>query len=162
MPAKFITYECAITKLTIVAEDGYITNISFSPTHMDKTCIEDTDDQLLKEAAKQIDEYMDGKRTIFTLPLNPKGTQFMKKVWAALTRIPYGETRTYKQIAETTGNEKACRAIGMINHLNPIAIVIPCHRVIGTNGKLTGYAGGLNIKSALIELESRNKINLKP
>lgn len=160
MPAKFITHDCSLARLTIVAEDGYITNISFSDKCLDETCAEDIADPLLTEAARQIDEYLAGKRTTFALPLNPKGTIFMKKVWTALTQIPYGETRTYKQIAAATGNEKACRAIGMINHLNPIAIAIPCHRVIGANGKLTGYAGGLDIKTALLKLESQNTVKL--
>ena len=100
---------------------------------------------LLREAAKQLNEYLAGKRKVFDLPLDPEGTQFQKAVWKALTGIPFGETRTYRNIAESVGNPKACRAVGMANNKNPIAILIPCHRVIGADGKLVGYAGGLDI-----------------
>ena len=84
-----------------------------------------------------------------------EGTPFQKKVWNALQNIPYGETRTYKQIAEEIGNPKACRAVGMANNKNPMIIVVPCHRVIGANGKLVGYGGGLEMKRALLDLESK-------
>jgi len=87
------------------------------------------------------------------LPLAPAGTAFMQKVWNALLTIPYGETRSYKEIAIAVGNSKACRAVGMANNRNPISVVIPCHRVIGANGKLVGYGGGLDIKSYLLDLE---------
>ena len=87
------------------------------------------------------------------MPLAPKGTPFQQKVWAALQEIPYGETRSYKEIAAMVGNEKACRAVGMANNRNPLPIFIPCHRVVGTNGKLVGYAGGLDVKTFLLELE---------
>lgn len=108
---------------------------------------------LIRQAAKQLNEYLAGKRKTFDLPLEPGGTPFQKAVWHALTGIPYGETRTYREIAEIIGNPKACRAVGMANNKNPIAIIIPCHRVIGTGGKLIGYAGGLDIKKKLLELE---------
>lgn len=102
----------------------------------------------------QLSEYFAGKRKEFSVPLAPKGTDFQKKVWKELCNIPYGETRTYGQIAAAAGNPKASRAIGMANHNNPITILIPCHRVIGSNGKLTGYAGGLWMKEKLLRLES--------
>lgn len=108
---------------------------------------------LLAAAQAQLAEYFAGKRRQFDLPLNPKGTEFQKKVWQALQTIPYGETRTYKDIAEAVGAPKGFRAVGMANHNNPIAIIIPCHRVIGSNGLLTGYAGGLEYKRALLSLE---------
>ena len=111
-------------------------------------------DRLLSHTTKQLDEYFANVRQDFDLPLNPSGTLFQKKVWEALTKVPYGETRTYKEIAIAIGNEKACRAVGMANHNNPIAIIIPCHRVIGSDGSLTGYAGGLHIKQALLDLET--------
>lgn len=101
----------------------------------------------------QIMEYFEGKRRIFTFPYELRGTDFQKKVWRALCDIPYGETRTYKEIAAAVGNPKACRAVGMANNKNPIAIAVPCHRVIGTDGKLVGYAGGLDMKEALLNLE---------
>jgi methylated-DNA-[protein]-cysteine S-methyltransferase len=108
---------------------------------------------LIRKAAKQLNEYLAGRRKTFELPLDPEGTPFQKAVWKTLTGIPYGESRTYKDIAETVGNPKACRAVGMANNKNPIAILIPCHRVIGAGGKLVGYAGGLDIKKKLLELE---------
>ena len=104
----------------------------------------------------QLTEYFEGKRTKFDLPLSPKGTVFQKKVWEALQKIPYGQTRSYKEIAKMVGNEKAVRAVGMANRVNQIAIIIPCHRVIGSDGSLTGYAGGLKIKQRLLCLEKEH------
>jgi methylated-DNA-[protein]-cysteine S-methyltransferase len=108
---------------------------------------------LIREAADQLIEYLEGKRKTFSIKLNPKGTEFQRKVWKALCDIPYGETRSYKQIAEVVGNKNASRAIGMANHNNPIMCIIPCHRVIGANGSLVGYAGGLETKAGLLKLE---------
>jgi len=108
---------------------------------------------LTDKAAEQLEEYFAGKRRKFDLPLDPQGTQFQRLVWNALLKIPYGETRSYKQIAQMVGNPKACRAVGMANNKNPIWIVIPCHRVIGADGSLTGYGGGLEMKQRLLELE---------
>lgn len=113
--------------------------------------------ELIKEAAKQLFEYLDGSRKVFDVKLNPKGTEFQRKVWEALRAIPYGETRTYKQIAEAVGNPKASRAVGMANNKNPIMIFSPCHRVIGANGKLVGFACGLDVKEQLLQLEANNK-----
>lgn len=104
----------------------------------------------------EVMEYLDGKRKTFDIKYEINGTEFQKKVWKELTKIPYGETRTYKEIAVAVGNPKASRAVGMANNKNPISIVIPCHRVIGSDGKLTGYAGGLDMKKALLDLELRN------
>lgn len=104
-------------------------------------------------AYEQICGYLSGQRQTFDFPYELYGTEFQKKVWDALCRIPYGEVRTYKQIAEAVGNPKACRAVGMANNKNPMMIVVPCHRVVGTGGDLTGYAGGLDMKKALLELE---------
>jgi len=106
-----------------------------------------------KQAVMQIEEYFEGKRKQFQLPLDLRGTEFCEKVWACLLEIPYGETRSYKDIAIAVGNEKATRAVGMANHRNPIMIVVPCHRVIGTNGTLVGYAGGLEVKKKLLNTE---------
>lgn len=108
---------------------------------------------LLKEAYLQLKEYFQGKRQEFQLPLEPKGTEFQRKVWKALESIPYGETRSYGEIARMIGNEKASRAVGMANNKNPLSIFIPCHRVIGADGKLVGYGGGLENKICLLELE---------
>lgn len=111
---------------------------------------------LLKEAKKQLEEYFYGKREKFCLPLNPKGTTFQKKVWEALQAIPYGQTRSYKELAKRVGSPKAYRAVGGANHRNQILIVIPCHRVIGANGELVGFGSGVEIKKYLLELEMRN------
>ncbi len=106
-------------------------------------------------AYAQIMEYFEGRRRSFTFPYTLSGTDFQKKVWRALCEIPYGETRTYREIAVAVGNPKACRAVGMANNKNPIAIAVPCHRVIGSDGRLVGYAGGLDMKEALLRLEKR-------
>lgn len=111
---------------------------------------------LLKETAKQLNEYLEGKRKRFDVKLDPKGTQFQKKVWKELQTIPYGETRSYKQIACAVGNEKASRAVGMANHNNPILCIIPCHRVIGANGTLVGFGAGIDIKEQLLIMEAEN------
>ena len=110
---------------------------------------------LLREAAAQLREYFAGKRRDFTLPLAPQGSEFQKKVWAALQTIPYVETRTYRQIAEQIGHNLAFRAVGMANNRNPIGILIPCHRVIGYDGRMTGYAAGIGIKERLLDGEKR-------
>lgn len=109
--------------------------------------------ELLRRASEQLREYLSGERRTFDLPLAPEGTAFQKAVWAELEKIPYGETRSYGQIAAQVGNAKACRAVGMANHRNPIPIFIPCHRVIGADGSLTGYGGGLDCKKVLLRLE---------
>ena len=113
---------------------------------------------LLKQCAQQLQEYFAGERRQFDLPLAPDGTPFQRSVWQALCQIPYGETRSYGEIAAQVGNPKAARAVGMANNRNPIPILIPCHRVIGASGKLIGYAGGLGVKETLLCLESRNLI----
>jgi len=113
-----------------------------------------------REAVRQLEAYFSGKLKSFDLRLAPEGTEFQKSVWRALCKIPYGETRTYKDIAESIGNPKAYRAVGLANNRNPISIIIPCHRVIGSNGKLTGYACGLDIKAFLLNLE-QNKLEGK-
>lgn len=110
-----------------------------------------------QEAALQLSQYFDGRRKKFDLKISYYGTEFQIKVWKALEKIPYGETCTYKDIAESVGIPKGCRAVGMANNRNPIVIVVPCHRVIGMNGSLTGYAGGLEMKEYLLDLEKRNQ-----
>ena len=108
---------------------------------------------VLETAAAQIDEYFTGGRTEFVLPLNATGTEFQKRVWAELLKIPYGETRTYKDIAKAAGNEKGSRAVGGACGKNPIMLIVPCHRVVGTSGALTGFAGGIEVKEKLLQLE---------
>jgi methylated-DNA-[protein]-cysteine S-methyltransferase len=111
--------------------------------------------ELFREAASQLEAYFSGKLKSFNVKLAPEGTEFQKSVWKALCEIPYGETQTYKDIAISIGNPKAYRAVGFANNRNPIAIIVPCHRVIGANGKLTGYASGLDVKAFLLRLEER-------
>ena len=108
---------------------------------------------------EELDEYFKGNSKVFDIPLKIEGTEFQRKVWNALLEIPYGETRTYLDIAKQIGNSKACRAVGMANHNNKIMILIPCHRVIGSNKKLVGYAGGIDVKEKLLEIEKKNCIN---
>ena len=139
-------------KLLIAEEDGKICKILINPkkTFNDFANAETT---LIKETYKQLGEYFDKKRKTFDLPLTLNGTDFQIKAWKALQKIPYGKTRTYGEMAAMIGNPKACRAVGNANNRNPIHIVIPCHRVIGSNGSLTGYAAGLDVKQKLLELE---------
>ena len=139
--------------LRIVEENDAIVQIQFEQEQktVGDAALQDT--PLLLEAKRQLEEYYAGLRAGFSLPLTPQGTAFQKKVWQQLEAIPYGQTRTYGQIAAAVGQPTASRAVGGANHNNPIAIVIPCHRVIGANGKLTGYAGGLDIKEKLLRLE---------
>lgn len=109
---------------------------------------------VLAEAARQLHEYFDGTRRDFDLPLAPEGTEFQQKVWRALREIPFGETRSYGELARMIRQPTASRAVGLANGRNPIALVVPCHRVIGADGSLTGYAGGLSFKKALLEIEN--------
>lgn len=108
---------------------------------------------LLRAAFRQLEAYFEGELTLFDLPLNPRGTPFMQEVWKALCRVPYGHTASYKDIAVAIGRPKACRAVGLANNRNPLPIVIPCHRIIGSKGALVGYGGGLDMKRRLLELE---------
>ncbi len=112
---------------------------------------------LLIEAERQLRAYFRGECRAFDLPLAPQGTPFQRAVWAALLEIPYGETRSYAEIAARIGRPRACRAVGMANRCNPLPVFIPCHRVIGADGSLTGYAGGLEMKAALLALEAEQK-----
>lgn len=139
--------------LTLRTEDEKLTAILFG----DRRTGLPEDDPLLDQVEAELREYFAGSRKKFALPVHVMGTDFQKKVWAALGEIPYGETTTYGEIAERIGRPGACRAVGAANHANPVPIVIPCHRVIGAGGRLTGYAGGLAVKSYLLELEKRNK-----
>ena len=134
----------------IAEADGAITDITTIPVGDSVN----SETPIISRAAEMLYEYFDRKRKSFDeLPLSPEGTAFQKRVWDALLTIPYGETRTYKEQAVIVGNEKACRAVGAANGKNPISIIIPCHRVIGSDGSLTGYAGGMDIKRALLTLE---------
>ena len=145
----YYTYDTMLGSVTFVEEDGALLAISTSRLY--EGICQETD--TIKEAHQQLTEYLKGERKTFDLPLNLKGTDFQKQVWMALCDIPYGETRSYKQIAESIGNPKAVRAVGMANNRNPLLIVVPCHRVIGANGKLVGYGAGIEKKEFLLRLE---------
>ena len=147
---NMFSYESKIGPLTIAAKGDYVTGISFGRNH--QTNAQET--QIIKDAGVQISEYLSGKRKIFDLPLKFSGTDFQKSVWNILLEIPYGQTMTYGEIAKMAGRNKACRAVGMACNRNPIVIAIPCHRVVGIGGNLTGYGGGINIKGWLIGMES--------
>ncbi|AJA46548.1 methylated-DNA--protein-cysteine methyltransferase, constitutive [Clostridium pasteurianum DSM 525 = ATCC 6013] len=151
---KTFYYETKIGKIGITEDGKAITNIYFGESPSKDINLIET--PLLKEAYKQLQEYFHGKRKTFQLPLAPKGTDFQQKVWEALRKIPYGSTCSYKDVAIKIGNINACRAVGMANNRNPIPIIIPCHRVIGTNGKLVGYGGGLKIKEMLLKIENKD------
>ena len=145
-------YETHIGAIGLAEKDGKITRLYFpNDCRPPNTPIQET--SLLKEAAQQLQDYLAGKLTGFSLPLQPEGTAFMQQVWNRLCEIPYGETASYKTLAERMGNPNAARAVGMANHRNPIPIFIPCHRVIGASGSLVGYRGGLDLKSRLLKLE---------
>jgi len=148
---NYFTYSLKKIKIAIAEENKAITGVYFNaeiPAGFTKA-----ETPLIKKAAAQIEEYLNGKRKKFSLPLAMHGTEFQMDVWRALQSIPYGETRSYKEIAELVHRPKAVRAVGMANHRNPISIIVPCHRVIGHNGSLTGYGGGLPLKKYLLELE---------
>ncbi|WP_456295081.1 methylated-DNA--[protein]-cysteine S-methyltransferase [Vibrio sp. AK197] len=113
----------------------------------------DPEHTVLREARRQLEQYFLGQRRVFELPLAAKGTPFQQQVWQALTTIPYGHVWSYQQLAQAIGNPKAVRAVGLANGKNPLSVIVPCHRVIGKNGKLTGYAGGVDRKQQLLRLE---------
>ncbi|AVQ17374.1 methylated-DNA--[protein]-cysteine S-methyltransferase [Fusobacterium gonidiaformans 3-1-5R] len=150
----YIKYVSPVADLYLVEEQGQLVEISYH--HLKKKEeMEEKNTELLQEVKRQLEEYFSGRLQNFDLPLKPKGTDFQKQVWKALLTIPYGETKSYGDIAKQIGKEKAVRAVGGANHVNPISIVIPCHRVIGKNGNLTGYGGGLEVKEKLLELERK-------
>lgn len=157
MNSNTMEFKTNIGIIQITEEDGKIIRLSLLKDAADTAAFADgmgEETPVLNKARKQILEFFDGKRKCFDLPLNPKGTEFQKNVWNALLQIPYGEVKSYKDIACMIGNPKGCRAVGMANNRNPIPIIIPCHRVIGSNGSLVGYAYGLDIKEKLLALES--------
>lgn len=137
--------------LTLTADETSLLRIDFGVQRPENAA--EGQNTILTEAAAQLREYFQGRRRQFALPLNPVGTDFQRQVWHALTQIPYGAACTYKELASATGRPKASRAVGSACHRNPLPIVIPCHRVIGSNGSLTGYAGGLALKAKLLKLE---------
>ena len=145
------TYNSPIGNLEIFTKDDYIVGVIFDS----KNNIPSMQCKILLDTIKQLDEYFSGKRKSFDLPLKTCGTAFQEKVWNSLKCVPYGETRTYKEIAIMVGNARASRPVGMANNKNPLPIFIPCHRINGSDGKLVGYAGGLKVKQYLLDLENK-------
>jgi len=147
------SYDTKVCPLSFYEEDGKIVKIEFGHCTRDENYIET---KVIKDAYEEICEYLNGTRKYFDFPIEMSGTNFEKKVYRALLNIPYGTLKTYKDIAVEIGHDKAYRAVGLANHKNNLPIVVPCHRVVGSNGKLTGFAGGLDVKQALIDLEKEN------
>jgi methylated-DNA-[protein]-cysteine S-methyltransferase len=165
MPSKtetqyyFKTMKSPVGELKIIASDKGLVGILWENDNPNRIQIreyaKDNNHPVLLKVEEQLKEYFAGKRTKFALKLDFVGTDFQKSVWAALLTIPFGETRSYADIAKQIGNPKAVRAVGAANGKNPISIIAPCHRVIGASGKLTGFAGGLVNKQCLLDLEAK-------
>lgn len=152
---EHLLMESPLGTLTLVNTDGVLSGIYMSE-HKRGPRPETLGTRVrsgFEQAVSELQEYFEKRRTEFTIPLAPEGTAFQQSVWKQLRGIPYGETRTYAQLADAIGNRAAIRAVGLANGRNPISIVVPCHRVIGSDGSLTGYAGGLDRKKLLLELE---------
>ena len=160
MKLSYLYMDSPVGQLQLVADADALVAILWDNEQPNRVKLADlTEDQnhaILLQTRQQLHEYFEGQRRHFDLPLAFSGTEFQKKVWQALLDIPYGETRSYKQIAEQVGNVKAVRAVGAANGKNPISIVAPCHRVIGASGKLVGFAGGLDKKEILLQIEHGN------
>lgn len=144
-------YKSPIGLIELTEDDGFIVRLAFIDKQPDSK--EEKPTQVLKDAIKQLGEYFSGKRFVFDLPLKQRGTLFQQKAWGYLSTIPYGKTVSYKTEAEHIGSPKAVRAVGSANGCNNIAVIVPCHRVVNSNGKLGGYAYGLTIKEKLLRLE---------
>lgn len=155
---RWTVTDSPIGPLLLTADDGGLTRLYMEVRKHGPDEVQPEwrrDNSAFTEACRQLDEYFAGERTVFDLPLNPAGTPFQLRVWEALKTIPYGEIRSYGEIAEQIGRPGAARAVGLANGRNPISIVVPCHRVIGASGALTGYGGGLERKQYLLDLETR-------
>ncbi|WP_373350510.1 methylated-DNA--[protein]-cysteine S-methyltransferase [Acinetobacter bereziniae] len=157
MQLSFMEMNSPVGTLKLVAHDQALVAVLWENENPKRVrlaqLIENKNHPVLLETKQQLNEYFQGHRTQFDLALDFAGTEFQQKVWQALLTIPFGETRSYKQIAEQIGNVKAVRAVGAANGKNPISIIAPCHRVVGANGKLVGFAGGLENKDVLLKLE---------
>lgn len=160
MQLSFMEMNSPVGILKLVAHDQALVAVLWENENPKRVrlaqLIENKNHPVLLETQKQLNEYFQGQRTQFDLALDFAGTDFQQKVWQALLTIPFGETRSYKQIAEQIGNVKAVRAVGAANGKNPISIIAPCHRVVGANGKLVGFAGGLENKDILLKIEKRS------
>lgn len=154
---KYYIYDFdVIGKLTITEENDFITNIDFEGTYEENKNAILEESKLIRKAYSQLKEYFEGSRKKFDLPIKADGTAFQSSCWNEFIKIPHGNTRSYKQIAESVGSPKACRAVGMAANRNPIGIIIPCHRILGADGALVGFGGGLKIKEYLLSLEKNN------
>ncbi|MFJ2366957.1 methylated-DNA--[protein]-cysteine S-methyltransferase [Pseudomonas sp. NPDC087697] len=164
MSYVFKLMKSPVGTLTLVAKGSKLCAILWENEKLDRVRIgpsqEDIHSPVLLEAERQLNEYFAGERVCFELELDFAGTEFQQKVWQALLTIPFGETRSYSQIAVQIGNPKAVRAVGAANGKNPLSIVAPCHRVIGASGSLTGFAGGLGAKQFLLTLEGKETLQL--
>lgn len=147
----FYQFPTPLGLMALAEENGAITHLYLPGRPTPRLVSHPT--PLLLEGERQLLEYLGGRRKVFDLPLSPQGTPFQRRVWQALKAIPWGETRSYRDIAQAVDSPRGFRAVGMTNHRNPIPIFIPCHRVVGADGSLTGYAGGLELKQALLALE---------
>jgi methylated-DNA-[protein]-cysteine S-methyltransferase len=154
-PRNYLLLDTPIGPLRLVSTGSALAAIEFPGRHSTAETDRQQSDPALALAARQLTEYFAGKRKRFELPLAPQGTPFQQSVWAALAQIPWGALRSYADIARAIERPKAVRAVGAANGRNPLPIVVPCHRVIGSNGSLTGFAGGLEIKRRLLELEGQ-------
>jgi len=152
---NYYSYTVKIGDITIIEENGNIVEIDLDNRreHLGNEC----ETPEIQKAIQQLREYFDGKRKTFDIRMKAQGTEFQHKVWNVLQTIAYGEVCTYRQVAEKAGNAKAARAVGMACNKNPLAIVVPCHRVVGSSGKLVGYASGLDNKATLLNLEKNNR-----
>lgn len=162
MTHVFKTFNSPLGQLKLVASEKGLAAILWENDNPKRVPLvsprEDADNAYLIEAERQLRQYFEGDRQKFSLPLDFVGTEFQKSVWQALLTIPFGETRTYGQIARQLGKAKAVRAVGAANGRNPISIIAPCHRVIGASGELTGFAGGLEVKATLLNLEKQRRL----
>jgi len=148
-------YESPAGTMLIAAKDGFITGLDFKDTCKVVRPFDSKSEDAIETCVRELDAYFAGNLREFTIKTHAPGTEFRKLCWAQLQKIPYGETISYKELARRIGNPAAIRAVGGANHNNPVSIIIPCHRVIGANGSLTGYGGGLERKKFLLELEQR-------
>lgn len=153
---QYCYYQSPFGKLLLIGNDGILEELHFPGAAEQEQIAEDWqhDETVFNEVLQQLAEYFAGNRQEFNLKIVPKGTPFQKRVWQELQKIPFGRTASYGEIAERVGNAKACRAVGMANNKNPIPIIVPCHRVIGKNGSLVGFGGGLDLKRQLLNLEN--------
>ncbi len=158
MPKYIKTYKTKIGSLAICSDNCCITNIFFSTDKIPNN-IEEKETKVIKQAIEEIEEYLDGRRKIFTVPIKAEGTEFQKKVWKALQEIQYGKTCSYKDIANNIACFSGYRAVGSANGKNPIPIIIPCHRIINSNGGLGGFSGGLEMKVRLLKIEGIDLIS---